>query len=77
MSDVIAAIASGRQPAAIGILRLSGEGCAAVAGKVFVPLGGMELAAVSIIAPARTPDTADFNFVANFILIPPKILYAR
>ncbi len=46
MSDVIAAIASGRQPAAIGILRLSGEGCAAVAGKVFVPLGGMELAAL-------------------------------
>ena len=46
MSDVIAAIASGRQPAAIGILRLSGEGCAAIAGKVFVPLGGMELAAL-------------------------------
>lgn len=35
MSDIIAAIATGSQPSAIGILRLSGDGCAAVAGKVF------------------------------------------
>lgn len=35
MSDVIAAIATGKQPSAVGILRLSGEGCAQVAGKVF------------------------------------------
>ena len=35
MSDVIAAIASGRQPCAVGILRLSGDGCAKLAGTVF------------------------------------------
>ena len=35
MSDVIAAVSTGKQPCAIGILRLSGEGCAEVAGKVF------------------------------------------
>ena len=44
MSDVIAAIATGRQPCAIGILRLSGEGCAAVAGKVFALHSGASLA---------------------------------
>ena len=43
MADVIAAISTGRQPCAIGILRLSGEGCAAVAGKVFSPLNGSPL----------------------------------
>lgn len=35
MSDVIAAIATGKQPCAVGILRLSGDGCARVAGTVF------------------------------------------
>ena len=35
MSDVIAAIATGKSPCAIGILRLSGSGCAEIAGKVF------------------------------------------
>ena len=35
MSDVIAAIATGKSPCAIGILRLSGAGCAEIAGKVF------------------------------------------
>ena len=35
MSDVIAAISTGKQPCAIGVLRLSGEGCAVVAGRVF------------------------------------------
>ena len=35
MADIIAAISTGRQPCAIGILRLSGEGCAAVAEQVF------------------------------------------
>ena len=33
MSDVIAAIATGKSPCAIGILRLSGPGCAEIAGK--------------------------------------------
>lgn len=36
MSDVIAALATGRAPCAIGILRLSGAGCAQIAGKVFL-----------------------------------------
>ena len=43
MSDVIAAIATGKQPCAIGILRLSGDGCAAAAGKVFRPDCGTPL----------------------------------
>ena len=44
MSDVIAAIATGRQPSAVGILRLSGADCAALAGKVFTPKNGKPLA---------------------------------
>lgn len=35
MADIIAAIATGKQPCAIGILRLSGAGCAEMAGAVF------------------------------------------
>ncbi len=35
MSNVIAAVSTGTQVSAIGILRLTGEGCAQVAGKVF------------------------------------------
>ena len=35
MSDVIAAVSTGNQVSAIGIIRLTGEGCATVAGKVF------------------------------------------
>ena len=35
MSHVIAAVSTGNQVSAIGILRLTGEGCAQVAGKVF------------------------------------------
>ena len=31
MEDIIAAIATGKVPCAIGILRLSGSGCAAIA----------------------------------------------
>lgn len=37
MSDIIAAIATGHAPCAIGILRLSGPGCAALTGRVFTP----------------------------------------
>ena len=40
MNDIIAAIATGKVPCAIGILRLSGNGCAEVAGKVFAPDNG-------------------------------------
>ncbi len=37
MSDVIAAVATGWQPSAIGILRLSGDGAIAIAHEVFTP----------------------------------------
>lgn len=43
MSDVIAAVATGKVPCAIGILRLSGEGCIEVAGRIFKPENGRPL----------------------------------
>lgn len=43
MSDVIAAVSTGNQISAIGILRLSGDGCADVAGKVFSRRDGTPL----------------------------------
>lgn len=43
MSDVIAAISTGNQISAIGILRLTGDGCAQVAGKVFTLSCGIPL----------------------------------
>ena len=42
-SDVIAAVATGTAPSAIGILRLSGAGCAEVAGKIFTLKSGVPL----------------------------------
>ena len=43
MSDIIAAVSTGNQICAIGIIRLSGEGCARVAGKVFTLNNGKPL----------------------------------
>lgn len=43
MSDVIAAISTGQVVSAIGILRLTGDGCADVAGKVFSCKSGAPL----------------------------------
>ena len=43
MSHVIAAVSTGNQISAIGILRLTGDGCAEVAGKVFRPQNGKPL----------------------------------
>lgn len=43
MSHVIAAVSTGNQVSAIGILRLSGDGCADVAGKVFTLNTGIPL----------------------------------
>ncbi len=43
MSQVIAAVSTGRQVSAIGILRLSGDGCVAVAEKVFTPASSQPL----------------------------------
>ena len=43
MSHVIAAVSTGNQISAIGILRLSGDGCAEVGGKVFKPNNGKPL----------------------------------
>ena len=43
MEDIIAAIATGKVPCAIGILRLSGAGCAKLAGQLFTPDNGKPL----------------------------------
>ncbi len=43
MEDIIAAIATGKVPCAIGILRLSGAGCARLAGQLFTPDNGKPL----------------------------------
>ncbi len=43
MSHVIAAVSTGNQISAIGILRLSGDGCAEIAGKVFTLNSGAPL----------------------------------
>ncbi len=43
MNDVIAAIATGKIPSAIGIIRLSGEGCIQIAEKIFLPKNGKRL----------------------------------
>lgn len=40
MGEAIAAVATGRQRSAIGVIRLSGEGCIACAAKVFQPADG-------------------------------------
>ena len=43
MSHVIAAVSTGNQVSAIGILRLTGDGCAQIAGKVFKSSSGIAL----------------------------------
>ena len=43
MSHVIAAVSTGNQISAIGILRLTGDGCAQIAGKVFTCNSGLPL----------------------------------
>lgn len=43
MSHTIAAVSTGRGVSAIGIIRLTGDDCAAVAGKVFAPQNGSPL----------------------------------
>ena len=37
MSDIIAAVATGWQASAIGIIRMSGSGCIALANQIFTP----------------------------------------
>lgn len=49
MADMIGAVATGGAVSAIGILRLSGDGCAQAAGRVFFPVSGKSLEA----CPAR------------------------
>lgn len=49
MAETIAAVSTGNQISAIGIIRLSGEGCADIAGKVFTRINGQPLKE----APAR------------------------
>lgn len=43
MSDIIAAVSTGMSVSAIGIIRLSGDGCAEIAGKVFTLNNGQAL----------------------------------
>ena len=43
MSHVIAAVSTGNQVSAIGIIRLTGDGCAEVGGKVFTSKSGLKL----------------------------------
>ncbi len=43
MSDTIAAVSTGNTISAIGILRLTGDGCAQIAGQVFIPANGAPL----------------------------------
>ena len=43
MSHTIAAVSTGNQISAIGILRLTGEDCAQIAGQVFTPDNGLPL----------------------------------
>ena len=43
MSHVIAAVSTGLTVSAIGIIRLSGDGCAKIGGKVFTPNNGLPL----------------------------------
>ena len=43
MSDIIAAVSTGNQVSAIGIIRLTGDGCANVGGKVFTLISGAPL----------------------------------
>ena len=49
MAETIAAVSTGNQISAIGIIRLSGEGCADIAGQVFTRINGKPLKE----APAR------------------------
>ena len=43
MSDIIAAVSTGNQVCAIGIIRMTGEGCAAVGDRVFKRINGVSL----------------------------------
>ena len=43
MSDTIAAVSTGLTVSAIGIIRLTGDDCAAIAGRVFTPISGRPL----------------------------------
>ena len=43
MSHTIAAVSTGNQISAIGILRLTGDDCAQIAGQVFAPDNGKPL----------------------------------
>ena len=44
MSQIIAAVSTGNVVSAIGIIRMTGAGCAAVADKVFTRMNGKSLA---------------------------------
>ena len=52
MSDTIAAVATGAQIAAIGILRLSGPDCLSIAGRLFATADGLYMSGADVASPA-------------------------
>ncbi len=64
MADVIAAVSTGNQISAIGIIRLSGEGCAQVADRIFKRKNGAPLAD----APARKLVLGELHDVNNRVI---------
>lgn len=57
MSDTIAAVSTGTQVCAIGIVRLSGSAAIDIADKLFAPMSGAKMSA----APTAGSATADFR----------------
>ena len=73
MSHVIAAVSTGNQISAIGIIRLSGDGCAQVAEKVFTRLGGKALTG----APDRTLVLGELHDKSGRVIDQCMAVYSR
>ena len=73
MSSVIAAVSTGNQVSAIGILRLSGEGCAQIAGKVFTLNSGIPLWE----APNRKLMLGNLHDIKNRVIDQCMAVYTR
>lgn len=73
MSSVIAAVSTGNQVSAIGILRLSGEDCAQIAGKVFTLNSGIPLWE----APNRKLMLGNLHDIKNRVIDQCMAVYTR
>ncbi len=73
MSQTVAAVSTGTSISAIGILRLTGDDCAAIAGKVFTCVNGMPLSA----APNRKLILGDLHDKAGRIIDRCMAVYTR